>query len=104
MRWTEEVDTLQREMARVLAYHKWEAAEWSRRASLTDSDGLKAYALRQAALRIQRRNWCEHAWRFVPEYVRRSDAALETGEDEPEMTLLGIEVEEDDGSEFGGDA
>lgn len=94
MRWTEEVDILQREMARVLAFHEWEVAEWSRRAGMADSDGLRAYALRQAGLRTQRRNWCVHVWRNVAGYVRMSDAALENGDNEPETTLLDDEAEE----------
>ncbi|KIK77166.1 hypothetical protein PAXRUDRAFT_393130 [Paxillus rubicundulus Ve08.2h10] len=69
-RWAEEVDLLFEEQRRMLQFLRWEANWWSDRQSrgLTNDpavdEGLKAYALRQAALRVElgkyfTRTWCD---------------------------------------------
>ncbi|KAG1821349.1 hypothetical protein EV424DRAFT_1511830 [Suillus variegatus] len=56
-RWLEEIQLLRVEMHRVLAFFAWEANCWDKRATLRivdwseDTEGLTAYAKRQAAIR-----------------------------------------------------
>jgi hypothetical protein len=57
MRWSEEVELLEEEMRRVLRFLQWHATWWKEQAHRracekeADSEGLQAYALRQADLR-----------------------------------------------------
>ncbi|TFK88753.1 hypothetical protein K466DRAFT_488291 [Polyporus arcularius HHB13444] len=75
MRWSEEVELLQEEMRRTMAYHQWAAAHWS---SLIDQtfveqpdyrEGANAYARRHAAMRESMRAYCEKSWRYVKMWV-----------------------------------
>ncbi|KAJ8579221.1 hypothetical protein M405DRAFT_939239 [Rhizopogon salebrosus TDB-379] len=57
MRWSEEVELLEEEMQRVLRFLRWHATWWKEQAhrraceKSADTEGLQAYALRQADLR-----------------------------------------------------
>lgn len=68
MRWGEEVQLLQEEMRRILAFLRWEAARWDGRrddATLTNAeheDGCVAYAKRQADLRRHLASSFEARW------------------------------------------
>ncbi|KAG2139540.1 hypothetical protein BD769DRAFT_1350679 [Suillus cothurnatus] len=68
MRWGEEVELLQEEMRRILAFLMWEAACWDKRqdsvipTSLEHQDGCVAYAKRQAFLRRELAASFEARW------------------------------------------
>ncbi|KAG1769718.1 hypothetical protein EV702DRAFT_1181707 [Suillus placidus] len=70
-RWSEEVELLAEEMRRVLAFLEWQGNWWHERAVLrplekiTEQEGLRAYAYRQAALRFAMRNSFQARWSFV---------------------------------------
>ena len=57
MRWSEEVELLEEEMQRVLRFLRWHATWWKKQVhhraceKSADTEGLQAYALRQADLR-----------------------------------------------------
>ncbi|KAG1877378.1 hypothetical protein F4604DRAFT_1923970 [Suillus subluteus] len=67
-RWMEEVELLQEEMRRVCAFFDWHAAWWKDQASrrigldVAESEGIGAYAKRQAAIRIMMRDNCLKKW------------------------------------------
>lgn len=70
-RWAEEYELVQEEMRRVIAYLKWDAEQWQDRRVLrrdddnsTDalSDGLRAYASKQASIRWRLRRKFAHTW------------------------------------------
>ena len=85
MRWSEEVRLIQEEMCRVSAYLSWYVSWWSRRADHPAcqnnepplSEGLTAYALRQAQLRVSLQNHFQLLWGNVALWV----AADEVPED-----------------------
>ncbi|KAG2129417.1 uncharacterized protein EDB93DRAFT_1095474, partial [Suillus bovinus] len=68
MRWGEEVELLQEEMRRILAFLRWEAGCWERRredavpANAEHEDGCVAYAKRQADLRRNLASSFEARW------------------------------------------
>ena len=80
MRFSEEVELLLEENRRVLQFFEWQESWWLAKAEQkTDSEmaamwseGLRAYALRQAALRADLRKHFSHIWRYVPAYVSLS--------------------------------
>ncbi|KAG1884716.1 hypothetical protein F4604DRAFT_1878684 [Suillus subluteus] len=67
-RWMEEVELLQEEMRRVCAFFDWHAAWWKDQASrrigldVAESEGIGAYAKRQAAIQIMMRDNCLKKW------------------------------------------
>ncbi|KAI0684985.1 hypothetical protein C8T65DRAFT_712842 [Cerioporus squamosus] len=71
MCWSEEVELLQEEMRRTMAYHQWAATHWSSLVDQTFPDhpdyreGANAYALRQAAMRDSMRAFSEKSWCYV---------------------------------------
>jgi len=95
MRFSEEVELLNEEMRRVLAFLEWEACRWEERATermrtrapvaaivdpmiaptmpvISESaldEGLHAYALRQAAIRRQLFNRFSAQWKDVPTFI-----------------------------------
>lgn len=74
MRWSEEIILLQEEMRRVLAYHAWHARWWDSQSfrwsglSEEQTEGLAAYAHRQAKVYRDMRSVCERAWRYTAQY------------------------------------
>jgi hypothetical protein len=98
MRYTEEVQLLQEEMRRVLAFLQWQANWWreqgNRRSHAPialdseEAEGLLAYAERQAALRLLLHDRFKHMWRFVEDWVQLGEVDGLNGLDD---------VEEDDG-------
>jgi len=77
MRWGEEVELLQEEMRRVLNFLEWHAQWWVERAGnrgkvddLGLREGLPAYALRQASIRIKLREKFATLWRPVDLWVK----------------------------------
>ncbi|OJT08336.1 hypothetical protein TRAPUB_763 [Trametes pubescens] len=78
-RWSEEVELLQEEMRRVVAYHDWAAQQWRDRVDKLENDnpayreGANAYALRQTSIRESIRNFCQTSWRYVPDWVALGD-------------------------------
>ncbi|KAG2137014.1 hypothetical protein DEU56DRAFT_871445 [Suillus clintonianus] len=71
-RWAEEVELVQEEMRRVLAFFEWNAGWWEERATsriydgAMEHEGAVAYALRQAKIRRSMRNDCLFLWDVVP--------------------------------------
>ncbi|KAF8137103.1 hypothetical protein EV363DRAFT_1156356 [Boletus edulis] len=74
-RWAEEVELLVEEQRRTLQFLRWQSDWWLERQALIMTDdpalqeGLKAYALRQAALRQDLANHFEHIWRNTQSYI-----------------------------------
>ncbi|KAG5223527.1 hypothetical protein IMY05_C0771000400 [Salix suchowensis] len=72
MRWSEEVELLEEEMRRVLAFLDWKAAQWDTRAVLdggmrTDiTRGAQAYAKRQASIMRSLTREFRRTWASVP--------------------------------------
>lgn len=68
MRWTEEVELLQEEMRRVLQFLLWQAEWWEQQASRIagssreHTEGVVAYAMRQASIRRLMRAHCIKLW------------------------------------------
>lgn len=75
MRWEEEVELVQEEMRRILAYLDWQAGWWAEQESRIidiepeQRDGLKAYTQRQAALRCMLHTRCCELWEEVPQFL-----------------------------------
>jgi hypothetical protein len=92
MRWTEETLLLLEEMRRTLKFLDWQACFWvehmkvldnddvpaeystvnlvgSRTLALERNEGVRAYALRQAAVRTHLRDHFKNLWRGVPALV-----------------------------------
>ena len=73
MRWTEEVLLVQEEMRRVLEYMSWFANWWTSHAVVHSmaahdpylTEGLTAYAAKQADLRLSLRSHFEMLWKDV---------------------------------------
>ncbi len=70
MRWAEEVELIQEEMRRVLAFLKWQAEWWRAQGGdlmhvndVTIRDGMKAYRERQARIREDLYDRFEFMWR-----------------------------------------
>lgn len=67
------MELLAEEMRRVLAFLEWQGHWWHERAVLrpsekiTEQEGLRAYAYRQAALRFAMRNSFQARWSFIPQ-------------------------------------
>ncbi|KAG1823901.1 uncharacterized protein BJ212DRAFT_1444809 [Suillus subaureus] len=68
MQWKEELELLQEEMRRILAFFDWQAMFWDEHAdqnlpgSLTEREGHIAYARHQAALRRALSDMCHSSW------------------------------------------
>ena len=77
MRWSEEIVLVQEEMRRVCAYLSWSANWWSNRADVSRmkqydpflSEGLVAYAERQAHLRMSLQGLFQGLWSDVAAWV-----------------------------------
>ncbi|RDX44783.1 hypothetical protein OH76DRAFT_1538039 [Lentinus brumalis] len=82
-RWTEEVQLLQEEMRRTIAYHEWAAEWWTGRVDQVHlnrpeyREGANAYARRQASLRESLRDFCVKTWRDVQMWVCFSDPTVD---------------------------
>ena len=80
MRFSEEVELLLEEHRRVVQFFEWQESWWLAKAeqkmesemSAMWSEGLRAYALRQGALRADLRKHFTHIWRYVPTYLSLS--------------------------------
>jgi len=77
MRWSEEVLLLREEMRRVLEYMSWFADWWTTHAAVPSmasdpylSEGLSAYAAKQADLRLSLRNHFETLWKDVQSWLK----------------------------------
>jgi hypothetical protein len=103
MQYTEEVELLLEEMRRVLAFLEWDGDRWKRRAlcvpqRVTDLDhpstspehrrlleeGLRAYTLRQAAVRQHLFATFAKQWHDVPVFIAMADRGFVNGEAEGE--------------------
>jgi len=79
-RWEEEVKLLIEEQQRTLRFLEWHASWWMERASaITTSDealseGRRAYAERQANLRLQIQGSFAHMWRDTQKFIDLADA------------------------------
>jgi hypothetical protein len=76
MRWSEEVLLVQEEMRRVLEYMSWFANWWTNHADSPSihhdpeiSEGLTAYAAKQAHLRLSLRSHFEILWKDVQSLI-----------------------------------
>ncbi|KAK0474993.1 hypothetical protein EDD18DRAFT_1367412 [Armillaria luteobubalina] len=71
-RWTEECILLREEMARVIRSHDHLIELWTRRAESTiegTAGGVRAYALRQANIHREMRDYCLKLWKHVDEWL-----------------------------------
>ncbi|KAJ7617002.1 hypothetical protein DFH06DRAFT_1012669 [Mycena polygramma] len=77
MRWREEVDLLEEEMRRVLAFLAWRAEWWTSRVGLRglsdgpQREGESAYATRQAALHMELRDGFAAKWQELPALIQK---------------------------------
>ncbi|KAF9487933.1 hypothetical protein BDN71DRAFT_1478250 [Pleurotus eryngii] len=74
LRWSEEVSLLKEEMRRVLAFLTWQAAWWEGQVGQRDlpeliTEGLDAYARRQADMRIRLAASFAAKWASVPAFL-----------------------------------
>lgn len=75
MRWTEEVLLLLEEMRRVLAFMEWHASWWEGQSArwsgldAAESEGMAAYAYRQASIRRSMATLFRKNWAFAQQYV-----------------------------------
>ncbi|KAM6493722.1 hypothetical protein JOM56_010083 [Amanita muscaria] len=76
MRFSEEVELLLEEMRRVLQFFEWQESWWLDKAeqkndlmSTMRTEGLQAYAMRQATLRADLCKHFSHMWQYIPAYV-----------------------------------
>lgn len=81
MRFTEEVQLVQEEMNRVLRFLKWQVGDWRRIVAQDDveqemQEGYRAYALRQADIRIRLHNCFAETWKNVNGYAQGLKLAL----------------------------
>lgn len=76
LRWTEEVLLLKEEMRRVLAFLRWQAEWWEGKVRDNNGthdimvEGVNAYALRQADIRIRLAASFASKWACVPDYLK----------------------------------
>ncbi|KAJ7722771.1 hypothetical protein B0H14DRAFT_3098400 [Mycena olivaceomarginata] len=100
-RWTEEVDLVEEEMRRVLAFLNWKANHWT---SLMDErdepdeilrEGLTAYAKCQARVQRDLRARFEGNWQYIPGYIQAERSRLGAIPEEGE----GVENEDVDESD-----
>jgi hypothetical protein len=83
MRWSEEVQLLQEEMRRVLAFLKWQSEWWGKRGGdlshVVDpfiKEGMIAYRERQASLRLALRERFQNLWQGREELIRSVNPAV----------------------------
>lgn len=97
MRWEEEVELLQEEMRRVLAFLHSQAAWWTEQGERWKglppdlSAGLRAYAHRQGDCRRELADHFRHIWRHVSAYVELGISGAET----EDLEMLSPEDDED---------
>jgi hypothetical protein len=76
MRWSEEVLLLEEEMRRVQQFLAWQAKWWDDRQMLfedlpaAEAEGMRGYALRQAALRRALQDSFSKQWADVPQLLK----------------------------------
>lgn len=81
------------EQRRVLEFLRWQTKWWLSKQSLVVTDdpaleeGLKAYAQRQAALRVNLDKHFMHIWRNVQRYVELADGVNEGGDTMSSITF-----------------
>lgn len=82
-RWSEECELLEEEMRRVIDFFDWQASWWRQKAeeatwdpstlqkasSSQHNEGRRAYARRQAGIRLAMLQRCVESWKCVPEYL-----------------------------------
>ncbi|KAJ6458910.1 hypothetical protein C8R47DRAFT_994891, partial [Mycena vitilis] len=94
LRWGEEVDLLEEEMARVVRFLLWRAGWWNKQIDQKGSvgpqlEGETAYAARQAALLTKLAEDFSRDWASLPELIRQGRAGeLEVAADEVEDGLV----------------
>jgi hypothetical protein len=94
MRWSEEVFLLVEEMRRVCEFFAWQAHWWRDMAVHPDGltaialDGMRAYALRQAALREALLQDCLQRWKSVPALFNSSPRHSEVSGISPQQPAL----------------
>ncbi|KAJ7448481.1 hypothetical protein FB451DRAFT_1567204 [Mycena latifolia] len=108
-RWAEEVDLLEEEMRRTLAFLDWKAAWWKNlsqgRPEVNDRclrEGLAAYAERQAAIQVDMKARFERTWQDVPTWIamaREGVAAIRADGEEQRAEEEGESEGEDTGDE-----
>ncbi|KIL54859.1 hypothetical protein M378DRAFT_91785, partial [Amanita muscaria Koide BX008] len=83
LRWSEEISLLKEEMRRVLAYCSWYGQWWLDQANRYQvekrdplSEGLSAYALRQANIRIAMKEHFTQLWLETPSQVHTQEDGL----------------------------
>jgi hypothetical protein len=108
-RWTEEVDLVEEEMRRVVAFLEWKAERW---AVLRDErcsegldeitlEGLSAYAQRQARIQLDLRDVFSETWKDIPRYIALGRDTLGKIPPEQEESGEGVDAEGKDEDEEG---
>ncbi|KAJ7878541.1 hypothetical protein B0H14DRAFT_3083030 [Mycena olivaceomarginata] len=108
-RWTEEVDLVEEEMRRVVAFLEWKAERW---AVLRDErcsegldeitlEGLSAYAQRQAQIQLDLRDVFSETWKDIPRYIALGRDTLGKIPPEQEESGEGVDAEGKDEDEEG---
>lgn len=70
---------LKEEMRRVLAYHRWHAIWWDKKAAVSIDEGIKAYAFRQADVRKTLIAAFTDTWSDLGSYLSMGAGATEDG-------------------------
>ncbi|KAJ7699410.1 hypothetical protein B0H16DRAFT_1749444 [Mycena metata] len=104
-RWTEEVDLLEEEMRRILVFLEWKTTWWrglkGRRPEAVEdrelSDGLNAYAERQAAIQETMKSRFEENWKDVGRWIEFG----RQGVLDNQTRASGVEEEENEGDPSG---
>ncbi|KAF9496303.1 hypothetical protein BDN71DRAFT_1468824 [Pleurotus eryngii] len=79
-RWQEECVLLQEEMRRVIQFHQSTANQWLTRANEAETEGARAYAWRQQAVRETLLTMCRETWKDVGQFVEMGEGAVKAGQ------------------------
>ncbi|KAJ6578446.1 hypothetical protein B0H19DRAFT_1123179 [Mycena capillaripes] len=104
MRWGEEVDLLEEEMARIIRFLRWRSGWWMERADgrgLPDGpqrEGSTSYALRQASTQAKLADEFVTEWQALPELIQRGRGGelVEAEDSDDEEEVFDDSEEEDE--------
>ncbi|KAJ6510913.1 hypothetical protein C8R45DRAFT_965557 [Mycena sanguinolenta] len=111
-RWAEEVDLLEEEMRRVLAFLRWRSGWWGGMVGRRELpagpqlEGETAYALRQAGIQAEMADEFEREWKDLADLIRQGrDGTLAVDDDEEDVDVQNehVEGEEDEEDEESGE-
>lgn len=100
LRWTEEIELLTEEMGRVIRFFNWEVQRWEERrsrcvgGSAADTEGLQAYAARQADIRRRLANHFGGLWGpYLPQDLSLSITSPECELQLPDLTIPDVPLD-----------